>query len=320
MKLQRFEVESYMTLHENNCRYNLADTCAKPLTLKELLAFEKKDSLGDLMNLSLDYGVIEGSHALKKGILDLYQSGDDEEIAICHGGVNANELVLMTLLSANDHILSFLPTYQQLYSFPESLGVEVDFIHLKEENDWLPDLDDFKRAIKDNTKMICLVNPNNPTSTMFSKEFLLKLTVNPDCYTFVVMTSNNGKSGNSFVSLSQALSRSGANLSAVFDLQMPGNCLISSEQENLERLKKAPERLKSIISFIKERKTNFTSDGSLPKEDFVTASYFYGGHSCAACYACLHWCPKNATLLKVPFLKHRPQYHHPDVTLAEIKE
>ena len=41
------------------------------------------------------------------------------------------------------------------------------------------------------------------------KEFLLKLTVNPDCYTFVVMTSNNGKSGNSFVSLSQALSRSG---------------------------------------------------------------------------------------------------------------
>ena len=70
------------------------------------------------------------------------------------------------------------------------------------------------------------------------KEFLLKLTVNPDCYTFVVMTSNNGKSGNSFVSLSQALSRSGANLSAVFDLQMPGNCLISSFHENLELLKK----------------------------------------------------------------------------------
>lgn len=42
MKLQRFEVESYMTLHENNCRYNLADTCSKPLTLKELLAYDKR--------------------------------------------------------------------------------------------------------------------------------------------------------------------------------------------------------------------------------------------------------------------------------------
>ena len=175
MKLQRFEVESYMTLHENNCRYNLADTCAKPLTLKELLAFEKKDSLGDLMNLSLDYGAIEGSHALKKGILDLYQSGDDEEIAICHGGVNANELVLMTLLSANDHILSFLPTYQQLYSFPESLGVEVDFIHLKEENDWKIDFEELEKNIKENTKMICLNLPNNPTGTTLNHEEMQQL-------------------------------------------------------------------------------------------------------------------------------------------------
>ena len=45
MKLQRFVVESYMTLHENNCRYKLADTVAKSLTLKELLAYDKKDSL-----------------------------------------------------------------------------------------------------------------------------------------------------------------------------------------------------------------------------------------------------------------------------------
>ena len=150
MKLQRFEVESYMTLHENNCRYNLADTVAKSLTLKELLAYDKKDSLEDLMNLSLDYGAIEGSHELKKGILSLYQSGDDEEIAICHGGVNANELVLMTLLSTNDHILSFLPTYQQLYSFPESLGVEVDFIHLKEENEWKINFEELEKNIREN--------------------------------------------------------------------------------------------------------------------------------------------------------------------------
>ena len=34
------------------------------------------------MNLSLDYSAIEGSHELKKGILRLYQSGDDEEITV----------------------------------------------------------------------------------------------------------------------------------------------------------------------------------------------------------------------------------------------
>ena len=77
------------------------------------------------MNLSLDYGAIEGSHELKKGILSLYQSGDDEEIAICHGGVNANELVLMTLLSTNDHILSFFFSFSTSlsYSVLSALGV-----------------------------------------------------------------------------------------------------------------------------------------------------------------------------------------------------
>ena len=156
MKLQRFEVESYMTLHENNCRYNLADTVAKSLTLKELLAYDKKDSLEDLMNLSLDYGAIEGSHELKKGILSLYQSGDDEEIAICHGGVNANELVLMTLLSTNDHILSFLPTYQQ-------------------ENEWKINFEELEKNIRENTKMICLNLPNNPTGTTLDHEEMHQL-------------------------------------------------------------------------------------------------------------------------------------------------
>ena len=151
MKLQRFEVESYMTLHENNCRYNLADTVAKSLTLKELLAYDKKDSLEDLMNLSLDYGAIEGSHELKKGILSLYQ------------------------LSTNDHILSFLPTYQQLYSFPESLGVEVDFIHLKEENEWKIDFEELEKNIRENTKMICLNLPNNPTGTTLDHEEMHQL-------------------------------------------------------------------------------------------------------------------------------------------------
>ncbi|MFR2879495.1 MAG: hypothetical protein ACLTC8_00135 [Lachnospiraceae bacterium] len=58
---------------------------------------------------------------------------------------------------------------------------------------------------------------------------------------------------------------------------------------------------------------------------------FYGEHSLRhltlmksfkvikACYACLHWCPKHATLLRVPFLTHRPQYHHPEVTVSSMK-
>ena len=177
MKIDFFDVEAWMTEHEKDYRYNLAETCVDSMNVNDLLKMvEDKDAvINDLLNTNLDYGPIEGSKRLRKAIAKLYETGDLDNISISHGCINANELVLISLLEKGDHLISITPTYQQMYSFPESFGVETDLVELKEGNDWLPDLDDFKRAIKDNTKMICLVNPNNPTSTMFSKEFLMKL-------------------------------------------------------------------------------------------------------------------------------------------------
>ena len=177
MKLQNFETETWMTLHENNCTYNLADSCAKSLTVRELfeLVSNKEQFVEQLMNMTLDYGPIEGSTRLKKGILKLYQRQNVEELAICHGGINANELVLMTVLDQGDHIISMSPTYQQLYSLPESFGVETDLVQLEEDKQWIPSINDFASLIKSNTKMICLNLPNNPTGTTLSDQQLYEL-------------------------------------------------------------------------------------------------------------------------------------------------
>lgn len=177
MKLLNFETESWMTLHENNCLYNLADACAKSLTIQELYEYvsDQDEFKKQLLEMTLDYGPIEGSLRLKKGILNLYQRKDIDELAICHGGINANELVLMTLLDSGDHIITMTPTYQQLYSFPESFGVEVDLIELKEDKDWIPSINEFMSFIKPNTKMISLNLPNNPTGTTLDDDLLFQL-------------------------------------------------------------------------------------------------------------------------------------------------
>ena len=39
------------------------------------------------------------------------------------------------------------------------------------------------------------------------------------------------------------------------------------------------------------------------------------GH-CEQCFACLHWCPKEA--LQYIRSKHQPRYHHPDTTRADL--
>lgn len=177
MKLDNFKVESWMTLHEQDCLYNLADTCVNSLSLEDLFKYcdNSKDVINQLLKIKLNYGPIEGSLDLKEKILKLYDKGNLNNIAISHGCISANELVLTTLLSKDDHLICIKPTYQQLYSLPNSYGVKTDFVELKEEKNWEVRPQQFEELINNKTKMICLTNPNNPTGTTFSKTFLIEL-------------------------------------------------------------------------------------------------------------------------------------------------
>ncbi len=85
-----------------------------------------------------------------------------------HGAAGANHHVFCSLISAGDRVVSIMPTYQQLYSIPEAIGAEVALMHLKQENDYLPDLAELKALVTPDTKMICINNPNNPTGALMT--------------------------------------------------------------------------------------------------------------------------------------------------------
>ena len=72
-------------------------------------------------------------------------------------------LVHKTLVEPSDRVISIVPTYQQHYSIPESIGAEIDLLHLREDMGWLPDLDALEKMVANGAKLIALTNPNNPT-------------------------------------------------------------------------------------------------------------------------------------------------------------
>ncbi len=185
MQLSEFYVETWMTDHENDCQYNLTDTCVTCLSICELEKLLKIDIMDEIKNIKLDYGPIVGSTRLKDAILSLYKNGTYENITMSVGTINANELILMTLLEPGDHVVTFTPTYQQLYSFPQSLGCHVDVVELKEENQWLPSYDELKSVVNEKTKLICLNSPNNPTGTTFEEDYMkgiIELAKKYHCY------------------------------------------------------------------------------------------------------------------------------------------
>lgn len=80
--------------------------------------------------------------------------------------------MLTTIVRPGDHVVAFIPSYQQLYSLPESIGADITLLKLHEENGWLPDIDELREAVNDKTRLICLSNPNNPTGAVMPVEMM----------------------------------------------------------------------------------------------------------------------------------------------------
>ncbi|MFC8511795.1 aminotransferase class I/II-fold pyridoxal phosphate-dependent enzyme [Streptomyces sp. NPDC057257] len=67
------------------------------------------------------------------------------------------------------------PTYQQHYSIPDSHGARVDLRTLREENGWLPDLDELDRLVTPDTKLIAVNNHNSPTGALINEAGLSRI-------------------------------------------------------------------------------------------------------------------------------------------------
>lgn len=178
MKIKPFAVEEWMNAWEVGAKYNIAETCVDSISMNDLFELtgeDKTEFLNRLCARRLSYGDIEGLPEFRKGVCGLYKTLNIENIVPTHGASGANHHVFYSLISPGDRVVSIMPTYQQLYSIPESYGADVQILHLSKENNYLPDLEKLRRLVKPKTKMICINNPNNPTGALMSEQILREI-------------------------------------------------------------------------------------------------------------------------------------------------
>ncbi|MGI9365834.1 MAG: aminotransferase [Rhizobiaceae bacterium] len=179
MHIEPFGVELWMNEWETKCEWNLAETCVESITIGELLTLAGKNdqSLADLLPMKMTYGAIEGSESLRCQVAALYDDQDLSNVMITHGTIGANMLVHKSLINAGDRVVAVVPTYQQHYSIPASIGADVQKLKLREEDGWLPDLDELRTLARSGTRLIALNNPNNPTGALMDRSLLEEIAV-----------------------------------------------------------------------------------------------------------------------------------------------
>ncbi|MBS1697961.1 MAG: pyridoxal phosphate-dependent aminotransferase [Actinobacteria bacterium] len=124
------------------------------------------------------YSESKGIISARRAVVSRYEQVDgfplvDPEDVYLGNGVS--ELITMTmqaLLDEGDEVLIPAPDYP-LWTAMTSLagGTPVHYL-CDEENGWNPDLEDLRSKVTPRTKAIVIINPNNPTGAVYSREVL----------------------------------------------------------------------------------------------------------------------------------------------------
>ncbi len=167
-EFQPFVMERMMSRYEQAVDYNLSESGVHPMLLRELLGDEPGRVEG-LLDADLNYPHMNGTPELRANIATMYPGATPDNILVTIGAIEANYNAMHTLLNPGDEVVVMLPNYLQIWGVAKNLGVNMKTFNLRESEGWAPDLAQLDEAVTQDTKLIAVCNPNNPTGRIMTE-------------------------------------------------------------------------------------------------------------------------------------------------------
>jgi aspartate/methionine/tyrosine aminotransferase len=172
MNFQNFDLEYFQSQFERTVEINLADSSVKCANVSDLLAGEDPRPL---LELPLYYPEVNGTTVLRERIAALYPNASASNVLVTVGAAQANWMICSTLLEPGDEVIVVSPGYRQVWGLAKNTGCRVKETQLRQENNWRLDLDELESLATAKTKLISIVNPNNPTGSILSNEVMQRI-------------------------------------------------------------------------------------------------------------------------------------------------
>jgi threonine-phosphate decarboxylase len=115
------------------------------------------------------------SNALRDAISQYIKGIDSDNVIVGNGSTELIYLFSEVFIEKGDEVLIPIPTFEEYENAVRKAGGKLKYIKLNENEGFTIDLNNFLREIGSATKAIFLCNPNNPTSTLIPREYLLEI-------------------------------------------------------------------------------------------------------------------------------------------------
>lgn len=127
---------------------------------------------------SQGYTTSKGITSARRAVVTRYEMIDDfppldiDDVYLGNGVSELISMVTQAALNDGDEILIPAPDYPLWTAASTLAGGKVVHYTCDEEDDWNPSLEDIRSKVTSKTKAIVVINPNNPTGAVYSREVL----------------------------------------------------------------------------------------------------------------------------------------------------
>jgi tyrosine/nicotianamine family aminotransferase len=126
------------------------------------------------------YSASEGVRELREAIAEKENrvngaSIEPEDVVVTSGISEAIMFVMGAIVNAGDEVLMPGPSYPPYITYAKFFGGKAVTYRTIEEKNWAPDLLDLESRINNRTRLIVIINPSNPTGSVYSSQDIMKI-------------------------------------------------------------------------------------------------------------------------------------------------
>ncbi len=147
--------------------------------------FDTPPHIKEAMKRAIDSGA--NYYSPSEGLKELREAVAEKENVTNHAQIEARNVVITqgiseaifflmgAIVDPGDQVLMPGPCYSPYISYAKFFdGTPITYRTI-EEKGWAPDLDDLQKKITEKARLIVVINPNNPTGSLYSKQELSRI-------------------------------------------------------------------------------------------------------------------------------------------------
>lgn len=170
MKIADFKLERYFARWEFTARLLLCSSDAETWGMRELIEMADEECVALWNGLRLGYTESPGHPLLRREIAGLYAGIDAEDVLTFSGAEEAIFAYMTAALQPGDHAVVMWPAYQSLYEAARAAGAAVSPLRLRFQDGWRLDLDELASLLRDDTRVVVVNLPHNPTGLLTDRD------------------------------------------------------------------------------------------------------------------------------------------------------